>query len=238
MDLDVWSPSKRRPYGLRALWRLGLRLHSHLFARSRHNRLVLEEVAGRPIIVLPGVMNPNLFRTGAFLARTLLREPISAQCRVLDMGSGTGIGAVFAAERAHRVVAVDINGEAVRCTRINALLNHLEGRITVYQGDLFAPVPREKFELVLFNPPFFRGRPAAGFDQAWRSCNAVERFALDLPAHLANGGQALVVLSSDGDQETFLRAFGASGLVCEVAARRDFINEILTVYRFGRDVST
>ena len=73
------------------------------------------------------------------------------------MGTGSGVCAVFAARHAHRVVAVDINPGAVRCAALNALLNHVEARIEVRQGDLFAPVARERFDLVLFNPPFFVG---------------------------------------------------------------------------------
>ncbi len=60
---------------------------------------------------------------------------------------------------ARRVVAVDINPAAVRCAQINALLNQLEQRIEVRRGDLFAPVAGERFDLVLFNPPFLRGAP-------------------------------------------------------------------------------
>ena len=48
---------------------------------------------------------------------------------VLDMGTGSGVGAVFAARNAARVVAVDVNPEAVRCARINVLLHHIEDRV-------------------------------------------------------------------------------------------------------------
>ena len=59
----------------------------------------------------------------------------------------------------YHVTAVDINPDAVRCARINALQHHLETCIEVRQGDLFEPVQGERFDLVLFNPPFFRGQP-------------------------------------------------------------------------------
>ena len=51
-------------------------------------------------------------------------------------------------------MAVDINPEAVRCAGINALLNHFEHKIEVRHGDLFAAVPAERFDLIVFNPPF------------------------------------------------------------------------------------
>jgi release factor glutamine methyltransferase len=219
---------------LRGAWRLGLGWYGRLAGRFRTNRLALEWVAGRPIVVLPQVFNPKLLRTGAMLARALDKRPLPEGATVLDMGTGSGIGAVFAARRARRVVAVDISPEAVRCARINALLNHVEGRVEVREGDLFAPLAGERFDLVLFNPPFFRGAPRDLLDHAWRSVDTVERFAAGLSEHLAPGGKALVILSSDGDEQAFLAAFGAHGLRVSVAARRDLWNEILTIYCLER----
>jgi len=55
-------------------------------------------------------------------------------------------------------MAVDINPVAVRCARANAVLNGLDDRIHVLEGDLFDPLPgNARFDLVAFNPPFFRG---------------------------------------------------------------------------------
>lgn len=185
-------------------------------------------------------MNPRLFRTGAFLAHCLTAEPEVARClkndsTVLDMGAGSGILAVVAAARARRVVAVDVNSEAVRCARINVLLNRVEKKVDVRRGDLFAPVAGERFDLVLFNPPFFRGAPDQGFDTAWRATDTVERFAAQLAAHLTPTGCALVILSSHGDQDAFLRAFATNGFHYNVVARRDLINEVLTVYRLQHE---
>ncbi|HWQ13255.1 MAG TPA: HemK2/MTQ2 family protein methyltransferase [Roseiflexaceae bacterium] len=215
---------------LRGAWRWGLGWYGRLAGRLRHNRLVIEWVAGRPIVVLPQVFNPKLLRSGAMLAGALDERLVPEGAAVLDMGTGSGIGAVFAARRARRVVAVDINPEAVRCARINALLNRVEGRVEVRQGDLFAPLAGERFDVVLFNPPFFRGRPQDLLDHAWRSVDVAERFAAGLAAHLAPGGRALVILSSDGDERAFLEAFRAHELRVSVAARRDLWNEILTIY--------
>lgn len=147
------------------------------------------------------------------------------------MGTGSGVIAVFAAHRASRVVAIDINPHAVRCARINALLNGVEDRVEVREGDLFAPVAGERFDLVLFNPPYFRGAPREALDHAWRSLNVVERFAAGLAQHLTPRGYALVVLSTDGDTPAFLSAFASNQLDVIIAARTELINETLTVYQ-------
>jgi len=84
----------------------------------------------------------------------------------------------------------------VRCARANVLLSGLDDRIEIRQGDLFAPVAGERFDLLLFNPPFFRGEPRGNFDLAWRATDVLERFAAGLPAALAPGGRALLLLST------------------------------------------
>jgi release factor glutamine methyltransferase len=207
--------------------------------RRRIRRPVLERIDGVPFVVLPAVLNPVVFRSGAFLARTVADSPLAApsrpDARALDMGTGSGVGAVFAARRGFRVVGVDLNPEAVRCARANVLLNGVEDRIEVRHGDLFAPVAGERFDLVLFNPPFFRGAPQGNFDLAWRSTDVFERFAQGLPEALSPGGRALVLLSTDGDARGMLAALARAGFAVTVAARRHFGNEIMTVYCCRRE---
>lgn len=204
-----------------------------LTGRGRYNRLVLEDVNGQSFVVLPQVFNPKLFRTGPFLAEVFEDQPLAPEASVLDLGTGSGIGAMTAARRAARVVAVDINPEAVRCARINAQLNDVEDQVEVRQGDLFEPVRGETFDVILFNPPFYRGEPRDLLDQAWRSPDVIERFAAEVAEHLQPAGYALVVLSSDGETGAFLEAFRKERLDVTVTARRNLINETLTVYRLS-----
>lgn len=208
-------------------------LHAKLpFLVRRVARPVLERIDGVPLVSVPDVLNPVVFRSGELLARTVATSPLAEPSanRALDMGTGTGVGAVFLARRGWRVLAVDINPEAVRCARVNTLLNHLEDRVEVRHGDLFAPVEGERFDLILFNPPFFRGEPSGLFDLAWRGTDVMERFAAGLPRALAPGGRALILLSTDGDAEGMLKALAANGLRVETAVRRDYGNEIMTIY--------
>ena len=138
---------------------------------------------------------------------------------------------VVAASLGSQVVAVDIDPDATRCARINALVHKLEDRIEVRQGDLFAPVEGERFDTVLFNPPYFRGEPKDQLDRAFRSQHVATRFSEGLTAHLNPGGSALVVLSSNGEIATFLDEFASHGLAVELIAEQDVINEVLKLYR-------
>lgn len=204
-----------------------------LTGKDRYDDYRLERVHGVPILVTPSVFNPKIPRTGACLAAQIDSQLVGSDAEVLDMGTGSGVCAVFAARLARRVVAVDINLAAVRCARINALLNQVEQRVDVRQGDLFAPVAGERFDLILFNPPFLRGTPRDDRDRAWRSTDVAERFAAGLHDHLKPGGSALVLLSTFGAARVFLEEFRKGGFDISVLAEHRFVNERLAIFRLA-----
>lgn len=222
---------ERRPGRIGKLAGKALTAAYRVMGRHRYDDFRLEHVLGMPIVVIPGVANPKILRTGAFFA-SRIDARLAAGAAVLDMGTGSGVCALFAARHARRVVAVDVSRAAVRCARLNALLNHLEDRIDLRQGDLFAPLAGELFDLVLFNPPFLLGAPKDHRDAAWRSADAAHRFAAGLGSHLAPCGAALVLLSSWGDAcALFESELRANGFSLEVFARRRYVNETLTILR-------
>jgi release factor glutamine methyltransferase len=226
---DALRPA--RPPLIARLLGKAMALSYRLTGKDRYDDFRLERVRGVPFVVMPSVFNPKVPRTGEFLASRLDARLVGRDAEVLDMGTGCGVCAVFAAKHARRVVAVDINAEAVRCAGINARLNHQEAKIDVRQGDLFEPVRSERFDLVLFNPPFLRGTPRDDRDRAWRSSDVAERFAAGLGEHLKPGGSALMVLSSFGDSQTFLAAFRQQGFNISVLAERRFVNEKLAIFK-------
>jgi release factor glutamine methyltransferase len=214
----------------RRAWRSLLRLKLALVDRRKYERVVLEHLDGLAVVVFPDVFNPKLLRSGSFLVEQLARpDLLPARARVLDLGCGSGAAGLAAARRGCAVIAVDINPSAVRCARTNALLNDL--RLDVRHGDLFAPVGTERFDVVLFNPPYYRGVPRDDLDHAWRSPDLPERFAAELADHLQPEGHALLVLSSDGAADAFLSALDRNHFTREVVAERDYINEVMSVYQ-------
>jgi release factor glutamine methyltransferase len=218
----------------RRLWRVVVS-ERYRVERRRYRKLCLEEVDGIPLVVLPEVFNPKLLRSGEFLVQQVRRHDlVLPPSRVLDLGCGSGVCGLAAALAGCEVVASDINPAAVRCTQINALLNQVEARIQVRQGDLFDPVVGERFDVVLFNPPYHRGKPRDQLDYAWRSPDISERFAPQLAPHLSPTGRAVLVLSSDGERDAFLAALQRANFAINRVAERDLLNEIMTVYEVVR----
>ena len=218
----------------KTITRLWLTLR-HQIIGLRYRRLTIEYIDDTALIVLPEVFNPVLFRTGEYLARAIqatltLNGGKHQPPLVLDLGCGSGVGAVFAARCGAHVIAVDLNLEAVRCTKLNTLLNHFEDKIETRHGDLFEPVKGQRFDLILFNPPFYLGQPKDNLDMAWRGEKIFERFADGLKNHLKPFGCALVVLSTDGESQAAVAELNENGFVINPTLQRDFGNEVITVY--------
>jgi release factor glutamine methyltransferase len=218
---------------MRFLGRAWYRLRFVLLQRHRFDRLVLEWVAERPFLILPQVFNPTLFWTSEFMVQSFNDRLIPPGSRVLDMGTGSGVGAVFAAQRAGSVTAVDVNPEAARCARINVLLNQVETRVDVCEGDLFSTVAGETFDVILFNPPYFSGPPQNELDRAFHAEDVIERFISQLSQHLNPDGQALILLSSAGAEARFLQLCQRHGYQARIAARQQLATETLTLYRLA-----
>lgn len=231
------KPAYAYPVLIRWCWKVLLRIRFHLFHRNRYDRLVIESLAGYPMMVLPQVFNPVLLRTGEFMARILEGDRIPEGASVLDLGCGSGTGSIASAKRAEKVTAVDINPEAVRCTKINAALNNVEDKVRALQSDLFDALEGERFDVILFNPPFYRGKATSKLDHAWRGEETLERFANELRDHLTADGEALVVFSSHGDVDGLLAACDAADLHVELETTWDLINEIVILYRVVPEIA-
>jgi release factor glutamine methyltransferase len=201
--------------------------------RTRHDRQRWVRAAGMRLLILPDVFDPVLLRTGAWFAALLAEGDLVRNGRVLELGTGSGICALAAARHARTVTAVDINPAAVRCARINALLQGLEERVTVLHGDLFGPLEGQRFDRVIFNPPFLRGTPRDAYDHAWRGVDIAERFAAGLGAHLEPRGEALVLVSTFGGMQDFCGALLRHGHGFVGVALKHYFNETTVVLRVG-----
>jgi release factor glutamine methyltransferase len=126
---------------------------------------------------------------------------------VLDMGTGCGVLAILAAEKAHKVVGVDINPHAIECALENAKLNGVDARKIVFrQGNLFEPIcVNEKFNLIIFNPPYLPVDETREewLEKAWsggkNGREVIDRFINEAPKYLKENGRILLLQSTLSD---------------------------------------
>jgi release factor glutamine methyltransferase len=157
-----------------------------------------------------------------------------AKGMVLDVGTGTGIQAFAAAPTAKKVIAVDVNPEAIDYCN-NAMqvsdLQNIEFRVS----DLLSNV-KEKFDLIIFNPPYL---PEAEFDKkndvtggkhGWET---IERFMKEAKPHLNAGGKILMVFSSFTNKEKVLEIASKLKFSATQLDKKHYSFEDLFVYEFG-----
>ena len=71
----------------------------------------------------------------------------------LDLCSGPGVQALYAAKQGETLTTVEINPMAADLARVNALMNDLEDRMDIRLGNLYSAVKGEKFGRITANPP-------------------------------------------------------------------------------------
>lgn len=195
----------------------------HRFYKGR-----VKEIRGRRFYVCPNVFSPAGTVTGEFLSENL---DVKGGDSVLDLGTGSGILAVFAAEKAKKVIATDINPYAVECAKKNARINNLQDKIEVREGDLFKPVENERFDLILFSPPYFHGKPGNILEKAWLDDgDIIKRFFQEAKEHLVERGRIQMVYSTIADVEYLEKVMEKYGFTYEIIARKRIIFETILVY--------
>ncbi|HWE25376.1 MAG TPA: peptide chain release factor N(5)-glutamine methyltransferase, partial [Myxococcales bacterium] len=115
--------------------------------------LGVREFYGRPFRVRPGVFIP---RPETELLVQVAIEAIPAEARILDLCAGSGaVGVSIAAELpGARVDLVEASPDAAAVARENAEAL-APGRFRVFEGDLFAALPRPtRYDAVVANPPY------------------------------------------------------------------------------------
>lgn len=175
------------------------------------------------------------------LLEALARDASVRGARALDVGTGTGIAALWLArEGASSVLAIDANPAAARLARSNAARAGFARVVQVARGDLLSALaPRARFDVIAFNAPYLPSEPeervAGELDRAFHGgAGGVEvagRFVAQVRAHLSREGRAFLVVSDRGDLPRLRARAEAAGLAIVEAARASFFFERILVWR-------
>lgn len=155
---------------------------------------------------------------------------------VLDIGTGSGIQAITAGLKASRVVAIDINPEAVLFARKNVKANNLENIISVLEGDLFAPLKQQPlFNTILFTPPYMEGAPKTAFEHALydRNKQLIRRFFEEAGNYLKPDGHIQMLYSSIAGQDQALEIAEQLGWKHSLIALEKTVTESFFIYKLS-----
>ena len=94
---------------------------------------------------------------------TLVEEVIKISTKVrakkiLDLCTGSGAIAVSLAKYLENVqiTAIDISNKALQVAIRNAKNNNVEEKITFIESDLFTDIAKEKYDIIVSNPPYIK----------------------------------------------------------------------------------
>lgn len=94
---------------------------------------------------------------------SLVEEVISIAKRInakkiLDLCTGSGAIAVSLAKYIENseITAVDISKKALNVAKKNAINNNVQNQITFVESDLFEKIKKEKYDIIVSNPPYIR----------------------------------------------------------------------------------
>ena len=116
--------------------------------------------------------------------------------RALDVGTGNGVQALLAAAHSEHVIATDVNPRALAFTELNAALSGI-GNVETRRGSLFEPVTRERFDLIVCNPPFVVSpeRRWTYRDGSLEGDELSAQVVREAAEHLTDGGFATMLVS-------------------------------------------
>ena len=146
-----------------------------------------------------------------------LIDDVQAVTSVLDLCTGSGCLAILAAHifPNAKIDAVELSPDAMAVARENVAESGFADRISLFQGDLFAPLKGKSYDLVITNPPYvdaetmadlppeFRAEPAMALAGGADGMDVVRRILAEAGKHLKRGG----------------------GMICEIGTDREILDE-------------
>jgi ribosomal protein L3 glutamine methyltransferase len=145
---------------------------------------------------------------------SLIDDPASVQ-NVLDLCTGSGCLAILASRSFPnaRIDAVDISKDALEVAARNVADYALEDRISLHQGDLFKPLGKSRYDLIISNPPYVDAKGMAALP---RECRFEPKLAFD------GGPDGLDIVRRILD-EAGKHLTPQGGLLCEIGRGRELL---------------
>lgn len=172
------------------------------------------------------------------LARMHLSKKVK---NVLDLCTGSGIQVVLAARNADKGVGVELNTKAYPVTRFNILLNGLEDKIEIKNGDLYKPVENLKFDVITSNPPFIPVPKDINYslagDGGEDGLDIVTKIVKGYKEHLNPGGYGLMIGEAIGDENGVFMTKMLKEVLGNQFSTKLFLTNRITIEEQARTVS-
>ncbi len=112
----------------------------------------------------PGIFHPAYFFSTKFLLKHILSLDLKGK-KFLELGAGNGLISISAAKKQAQVTASDISLTVVESLAENAKSNKVV--LQIVHSDLFDDMPKEQFDIIAINPPYYPKNARNAFELAW-----------------------------------------------------------------------
>ncbi len=151
---------------------------------------------------------------------------------VLEIGTGSGIVAMYASKLTDKVTATDINFDAITLAESNFRANNIDN-IELLFGNLFEPVKNRKFDVILFNTPYLPTEEGEviednlnyAFDGGLNGRKIIDLFLNEVRNHLNDSGTVQLIQSSLSDNNLTLKKLDELGFIAEIAKKEHYFFE-------------
>lgn len=163
---------------------------------------------------------------------------------VFEIGSGTGIIALYCVQEGANVICSDINPFAVDLIKKNYKKNksQLTGSLEIRKGSLFDVLLKdETFNLIVFNPPYLPTSKeeyiggSGWFDKAVaggkNGLETTKPFLQQLPKYLRDDGRSFTIVSSKSPRIEFDQTIKKNNLKSTIVSSQSFTDETLEVHK-------
>lgn len=220
--------------------------------------LLQRRVSGEPVAYLLGTrgfwsldlaVTPDTLiprpETELLVELALARLPVDRECRVADLGTGSGAIALALAHERPRayVIATDASTAALAVAQGNAERLGIRN-VAFRHGSWLQAASDDTFDAIVSNPPYIADRdphlqdgdlryePASALSSGADGLDAIRSIVHDAPTHLVSGGWLL--LEHGWEQGERVRELFGSAWFVDVATMRDLEHrERVTLGRYS-----
>jgi release factor glutamine methyltransferase len=151
------------------------------------------------VTVFPGVFHPGFYFSTKLLLKYLENIELNKKY-VLELGAGTGLISIFAANKGGFVTASDISLTAVYNIEKNVKMTN--ANVEVVHSDLFDDIPSRRYDYIIINPPYYKKTPSSEKEFAWFGGDDFQYFRKlfgQLRNNLYENTNVIMVLSDEAD---------------------------------------